>query len=78
MCLGFLLSTIFIAEYLNTRCWSGSQGHTARWLRANADQIRQEVFPLNPTVGGRDAAIEPPGLGLRRVGEREPSCFFLK
>ena len=26
--------------------------------------------PIEPTVGGRDAAIEPPGTGLRRVGER--------
>ena len=30
---------------------------------------------MEPTVGGRDAAIEPPRMGLRRVGEREPPCI---
>lgn len=26
-------------------------------------------IPIEPTVGGKDATIEPPGMGLRRVDE---------
>ena len=29
----------------------------------------RERTSVEPTVGGRDAAIEPPGMDLRRVGE---------
>ena len=33
---------------------------------------------MEPTVGGRDAAIEPPRMGLWRVGEWESPCVFLQ
>ena len=32
---------------------------------------------MESTVGGKDAAIEPPWVGLRRVDEREFPCLFL-
>ena len=33
---------------------------------------------MESTVGGKDAAIEPPRMGLRRVDERECPCLFLQ
>ncbi len=33
---------------------------------------------MESTVGGKDAAIEPPGMDLWRVDEREYPCLFLK
>ena len=33
---------------------------------------------MESTVGGKDAAIEPPRTGLRRVDERECPCLILK
>ena len=33
---------------------------------------------MEPTVGGKDAAIEPPRMGLWRVDETECPCLFLK
>ena len=32
---------------------------------------------MESTVGGKDAAIEPPRMGLWRVDERECSCLVL-
>ncbi len=33
---------------------------------------------MESTVGDKDAAIEPPRMGLRRVDERECPCLFLQ
>ena len=33
---------------------------------------------MESTVGGKDAAIEPPRMGLWRVDEKEGPCLFLK
>ena len=33
---------------------------------------------MESTVDGKDAAIEPPRMGLRRIDERECPCLVLQ